>query len=204
MSFAGKVREELTEKRKKRKKGKEAELIEAFLESGTMSDPEKFYHFEIACRDEESAERIAEQMRDFSLEARCMQRKAYYVVYLKEGGQIADVLKIMGAYRSCMEFENIRILREMRGTVNRRVNCETANINKTVGAAVRQIEDIRLIDERMGLSELSKNLREMAEIRLRYPEATLPELGACFEPPIGKSGVNHRLRKIAEIADKLR
>ena len=117
---------------------------------------------------------------------------------------IVDMLNIMEAHVALMNFENVRILKEMRNSVNRKVNCETANINKTVNAAVKQIEDIRFIEEKIGLMKLPVSLREMAEVRLEYPEAPLKELGTYLQPPVGKSGVNHRLRKLGELADKLR
>ena len=126
------------------------------------------------------------------------------MVYVKEGDQIADLLGLMEARKSLLKLENVRILREMRGSVNRKVNCETANINKTVNAAVKQIEDIRYIRDTAGFSGLSNGLDEMARIRLQYPEATLKELGMMLDPPVGKSGVNHRLRKLSAIADALR
>lgn len=133
-----------------------------------------------------------------------MPRKRYYVVYIKEGSQIVDILNVMEAPVSLMELENIRIVKEMRGSVNRQVNCETANINKTVSAAVKQIEDIRFIQSVAGLSGLPESLQEMARIRLERPEATLKELGEALEPPVGKSGVNHRLRKLSLVAEELR
>ena len=133
-----------------------------------------------------------------------MPRKKYYVVYIKEGSQIVDILNVMEAPVSLMELENIRIVKEMRGSVNRQVNCETANINKTVSAAVKQIEDIRFIQSAAGLSGLPESLQEMARIRLERPEATLKELGEALEPPVGKSGVNHRLRKLSLVAEELR
>lgn len=133
-----------------------------------------------------------------------MPRKKYYVVYIKEGSQIVDILNVMEAPVSLMELENIRIVKEMRGSVNRQVNCETANINKTVSAAVKQIEDIRFIQSVAGLSGLPESLQEMARIRLERPEATLKELGEALEPPVGKSGVNHRLRKLSLVAEELR
>jgi DNA-binding protein WhiA len=125
-------------------------------------------------------------------------------VYLKEGTQIVDMLNVMEAHVSLMQMENVRILKDMRNSVNRQVNCETANLNKTVNAAVKQIEDIRLVQEQKGLESLPKTLREVAQIRLENPEASLKELGEMLEPPIGKSGVNHRLRKISEIAEDMR
>lgn len=133
-----------------------------------------------------------------------MPRKKYYVVYIKEGSQIVDILNVMEAPVSLMELENIRIVKEMRGSVNRQVNCETANINKTVSAAVKQIEDIRFIQSVAGLSGLPASLQEVARIRLERPEATLKELGEALEPPVGKSGVNHRLRKLSLVAEELR
>ena len=127
-----------------------------------------------------------------------------FVVYVKEGSQIVDLLNIMEAPVALMELENIRIVKEMRNTVNRKVNCETANINKTVSAAVKQMEDIRYICDTVGLESLPDNLKEMAKMRLERPEATLKELGEALEPPVGKSGVNHRLRKLSLIAQDIR
>ncbi|MBO5281608.1 MAG: DNA-binding protein WhiA, partial [Lachnospiraceae bacterium] len=131
-------------------------------------------------------------------------RKKYYVVYIKEGEGIVDLLNVMGAHVSLMNLENLRILKEMRNSINRRVNCETANITKTVNAAGRQIEDILYLREHYGLKKLSPGLREMAEVRLEYPDAPLKELGEYLDPPVGKSGVNHRLRKLSELAEQLR
>ena len=143
-------------------------------------------------------------INSFGMDAKTVQRKKNYVVYLKEGEQISDMLNIMEAPISMMKFENIRILKEMRNSVNRQVNCETANIHKTVSAAVRQLEDIRYLQKTVGLEHLPVQLREIAYVRLEYPDATLKELGTYLEPPVGKSGVNHRLRKLSEIADELR
>lgn len=176
----------------------------AFLAAGSMSDPEKSYHFEIACATREKAEQIRQVMQTFSLDAKIVQRKKYYIVYLKEGTQIADILNVMEAHMALMEFENIRILKEMRNEVNRKVNCETANLNKTVSAAVKQIEDIRFIQEKTGFDELPDALRDIALARLEYPEASLKELGELVTPSVGKSGVNHRLRKLSEMADRMR
>ena len=141
---------------------------------------------------------------DFSMDAKIVRRKKSYVVYLKEGDQIADILNIMEAHVSLMELENIRILKDMRNTVNRKVNCETANINKTVSAAVKQLEDITYLRDNMGLEKLAEGLREVAYARLSHPDATLKELGELLSPPVGKSGVNHRLRKLSDLAEKER
>ena len=176
----------------------------AFLCCGSMSDPSKGYHLEFVCADEAQAEQLQEVIGTFDIEAKIIQRKKYHVVYLKEGAGIVDLLNVMEAHRSLMELENLRILKEMRNSINRRVNCETANIGKTVQAATRQVEDILFIKEHYGFSKLPDNLREMAEVRLEYPDAALKELGEYLNPPVGKSGVNHRLRKLSELADKLR
>ena len=143
-------------------------------------------------------------MNCFDLEAKIVERKNYYVVYIKEGAKIVDALNVMEAHVCMMKLENIRIVKEMRNSVNRRVNCETANINKTVSAAVKQVEDILYIKEHMGFSNLSDSLRQMAELRLREPDAPLKDLGTMLNPPVGKSGVNHRLRKLSNIANELR
>ncbi len=183
---------------------KRAFIRGAFLAAGSVSDPEKFYHYEIACASESKAVQLKELLICFDLDAKIVLRKKYYVVYIKEGSQIVDALNVMEAPLSLMELENIRIIKEMRGSVNRQVNCETANINKTVSAAVEQIEDITYIRETVGFEKLPENLREIAEMRLSRPEATLKELGEALDPPVGKSGVNHRLRKLGSIADKIR
>ena len=176
----------------------------AFLASGSISDPEKFYHFEIVCATQPKAEQLRELIATFDIEAKIVRRKKYYVVYIKEGSQIVDILNVMEAPVALMELENIRIVKEMRNSVNRQVNCEAANINKTVSAAVKQMDDIRYIQAVIGLDGLPDNLREMALVRLERPDATLKELGEALNPPVGKSGVNHRLRKLGILADDLR
>ncbi len=183
---------------------KRAFLRGAFLCCGSMSDPQKGYHLEFVCADEAQAKQLQEVIAVFDIEAKIILRKKYYVVYIKEGAGIVDLLNVMEAHKSLMELENLRILKEMRNSINRRVNCETANIGKTVQAASRQVEDILYIRDHYGFSKLPDNLREMAEVRLEYPDAALKELGEYLNPPVGKSGVNHRLRKLSELADKLR
>lgn len=183
---------------------KRAFIRGAFLAAGSMSDPEKGYHLEFVCEEMEQARLLHNLIATFDIETKIMERKLHYVVYMKEGAAIVDLLNVMEAHIALMELENLRILKEMRNSVNRRVNCETANINKTVSAAAKQVEDIRYIEARKGLSSLPDNLYEMALIRLEHPEAALKELGELLDPPVGKSGVNHRLRKISEFADKLR
>lgn len=176
----------------------------AFQASGSMSDPNKAYHFEIVCSTEEMARQIQNLICSFSMDAKIVLRKKSYVVYLKEGSQIVDILNVMEAHIALMELENVRILKEMRNTVNRKVNCETANINKTVSAAVKQLEDITYLRDTIGIENLPEGLREAALARLANQDATLKELGASLCPPVGKSGINHRLRKLSEMAEKVR
>lgn len=176
----------------------------AFQASGSMSDPNKAYHFEIVCASEEMAEQIKEVICSFGLEAKTVQRKKYFVVYMKEGSQIVDILNIMEAHVALMELENVRILKEMRNTVNRKVNCETANINKTVSAAVKQVEDITYLRDTVGFENMPEGLVEAALARLANPAASLKELGEALTPPVGKSGINHRLRKLSEMAERVR
>ena len=212
MSFSSKVKEELsTISRKdftllsKRSKMSTKGLIrDAFLRSGSISDPEKFYHLEIVFTSEEEAKAIQKMLEDFKLDGKIAMRKGHYVVYLKEGAQIADMLRIMEAPLALMEFENIRIVKEMRNSINRQVNCEAANLGKTISAAVKQVEDIKFICSKVGLENIPEGLAETAKKRLEYPEATLKELGEFMDPPLGKSGVNHRLKKLSELAEDLR
>lgn len=183
---------------------KRAFLRGVFLAAGSVSDPTKSYHFEIVCNAEEMAVQMTQLLGTFSIDAKIVPRKKVFVVYVKEGSQIVDILNIMEAHVSLMDLENVRILKEMRNTVNRKVNCETANINKTVSAALKQIEDITYLRDTIGLGKLPTGLKETALARLENPEASLKELGELLSPPVGKSGVNHRLRKLGELADNVR
>ena len=183
---------------------KRAYLRGCYMAVGSMSDPYKSYHLELVCGLQAQAEQLLKILHDFSLDAKMIVRKKYYVVYMKEGENIADFLNITEAHKALMEFENTRIYKGMRNMVNRKVNCEAANITKTVNAATRQVEDIRLIREKMGLEGLPEPLRQMAYVRLEKPQASLGELGKLLDPPVGKSGVNHRLRKLGELAKELK
>lgn len=184
--------------------GKRLYIRGAFLGGGSISNPEKTYHLEFVTHNEDYAEDLSKVINSFSLSSKVIQRKNSFVVYIKEGEQIVDLLNIIGAHNSLLELENVRIMKEMRNNVNRLVNCETANLSKTVNAAVRQVESIKFIEKEIGLSRLPKNLREIAEARVNYPDETLKELGQIINPPVGKSGVNHRLRRIEKIAEELR
>lgn len=176
----------------------------AFLCTGSISDPEKGYHLEFVCTEEDKARQLQQVILGFDIEAKIVLRKKYHVVYIKEGSGIVDLLNVMEAHVSLMNLENLRIVKEMRNSINRRVNCETANITKTVNAASRQIEDILYLRDYYGLQKLPPALRRMAEVRLEYPDAPLKELGSYLEPPVGKSGVNHRLRKLSELAEQIK
>lgn len=183
---------------------KRAYLRGSFAAIGSMSDPEKSYHLEFVCTSEKQALQLIRIIGDFDIEAKLISRKKYEVVYLKEGESIVDLLNVMEAHVSLMNFENFRILKEMRNSINRQVNCEAANITKTVTAATRQVVDIIYIRDHYGLDFLPDNLREIAEVRLENPDIPLKDLGAFLSPKVGKSGVYHRLKRICEIADELR
>jgi DNA-binding protein WhiA len=176
----------------------------AFLAAGSISDPKKNYHLEFVHSSLEYCNQLKEIINSFGLDAKIVERKEHFVIYIKEGEQIADLLNIMEAHVALLQFENVRVLKDMRNNVNRKVNCETANLNKTVNASVKQLEDIMYIQKKVGLHQLSPQLEEMARIRLQYPEASLKELGTLVVPNVGKSGVNHRLRKISSIAETIR
>lgn len=179
-------------------------LRAVFLSGGSVSDPEKTYHLEIATRNKKCTEIIKEILREYGINVKIITRKGNYVAYIKEGENIVDFLNIIGAHGALMEFENVRILKDMRNNVNRIVNCETANLEKTVNASVRQAENIKLIQSTIGISNLPINLINIANLRLEYSELSLKELGEMLSPKLGKSGVNHRLRKLDEIAEKIR
>lgn len=183
---------------------KRAFIRGAFLASGSISDPNKFYHFEIVCSNEAKAIQLRDMINTFELDSKVVPRKKSFVVYIKEGTQIVEILNIMEAHVALMNLENVRILKEMRNSVNRKVNCETANLNKTVAAAIKQIEDIEYIRDTVGLGSLKEELEELARVRLNNPDMPLKDLGMLLSQPVGKSGVNHRLKKISEIAESLR
>ncbi|MGM0396647.1 MAG: DNA-binding protein WhiA [Bacillota bacterium] len=175
----------------------------SFLGGGSISNPEKTYHLEFVTSHEEHAKSLRDIINSFELNSKIIQRKDHFVVYIKEGEQIVDLLNIIGAHQALLKLEDIRVLKEVRNNINRLVNCETANLGKTIGASIRQIESIKTIQRRMGINKLPDSLREIAEVRLANPDASLKEIGELMNPPIGKSGVNHRFRKLDEIAEEL-
>ncbi|HEU5140450.1 MAG TPA: DNA-binding protein WhiA [Bacillales bacterium] len=189
----------------KSKKQKQAYLRGAFLAGGSLNHPESSYHLEIFSLYEEHSRSLLKIMNTFRLHAKLLERKKGCILYLKEGEKITEFLGIIGAHHALLYFEDVRIMKDMRNSVNRLVNCDTANLNKTVGAAIRQVENIRLIQQELGLETLPDKLREIAELRLKHQDVTLTELGEMVESGrISKSGINHRLRKIENIANKLR
>lgn len=175
-----------------------------YLAIGSMSDPQRGYHMEFVCAGEAQAAQLKEILKDFEIHAGETTRKGKQVVYIKESESISEVLNIIGAHQALMEMENLRIVKDLRSAVNRRVNCDTANIQKMLGAAARQIADIRYLQEHGGLDKLPEPLRQMAEVRLQNPDASLKDIGELLDPPVGKSGVNHRLRKLSELAEERR
>lgn len=179
-------------------------IREAFIKSGSMNDPNKKYHLEIMFKTKKKAEEMQILLNNFNINAKVIKREKDYMLYLKDGEEISEFLALIGANSSVIKFEEIRVLKETRNDINRLVNCETANLNKTINAAVKQIEDIKLIKKKRKFSNLPENLQEIAELRIANPDVSLVELGKMLREPIGKSGVNHRLKKLSAIAEDLR
>lgn len=217
---------QVPEKFKKQQIQTKAYIRGAFLGCGSVSNPEKTYHLELVGKKMPLANKKNEKPSDrnplagteqcaylqsiktildqYEIKSNLIHRKAHWVLYLKEGASVADFLSVIGAHRGLLEMENIRIVKEVRNDVNRQVNCETANLNKTIAAAYDQVADIMLIKERLGLANLPRNLYDIAELRLNYPDASIKELGERLDPPVGKSGVYHRLKKLNQIAADLK
>ncbi|WP_453993888.1 DNA-binding protein WhiA [Bacillus nitroreducens] len=200
------LRQEISSELVAKKCCKRSYLRGAFLAGGSVNNPEtSSYHLEIYSLYKEHNDSLCELMNVFDLNAKTLERKKGFITYLKEAEKITEFLNIIGAHQALLRYEDVRIVRDMRNSVNRLVNCETANLNKTIGASIRQVENIRYIDETVGLGILPDKLREIAELRVAYQDVTLKELGEMVTSgKISKSGINHRLRKIDEIANKLR
>lgn len=184
-----------------------AYLRGAFLAGGSVNSPESAsYHLELSSSYLEHSEALCDLCNWFNLNAKWIERKNGYVVYIKEGEKITEFLNLIGAHQALLRFEDVRIVKDMRNSVNRIVNCETANLNKTIQAALKQVENIRLIDRELGLEQLPPRLQQVAELRLKHPDMSLKELGERLSggAKVSKSGINHRLRKLNQIADKLR
>lgn len=181
-----------------------AYLRGVFLGGGSVNNPEGTYHLEILTNNQRHSEDISDLMMQYNLSPRINPRKHWFVVYLKGSEEIIELLNIMGAHSALLNFENIRIYKDMRNQVNRLVNCETANLSKTVDAAMRQIENINLIASVIGMDNIPKTLRDVAEARLEYPDVSLKELGELMDPKVSKSGINHRMRKLERISEEIR
>ena len=179
-------------------------IREAFIKSGSMNDPNKKYHLQIMFKTKKKAVEMQNLLNNFNIHAKIIKKEKEYMLYLKDGEEISEFLALIGANSSVIKFEEVRVLKETRNDINRLVNCETANLNKTINAAVKQIEDIKLIKKKRKFAALPENLQEIANIRLNNPDISLIELGKLLKEPIGKSGVNHRLKKISQIAEDLR
>lgn len=183
---------------------RKAYLRGVFLATGTISDPEKAYHLEIVCSSQVLSNDVKKLINSFGLRSKIVSRKNNYVVYIKEAEQIIDFLNILGAHGQLLDIENIRIVKEMRNKTNRINNCDSANLDKMINAAGKQIENIRLIEKTRGIASLPDKLYEAARLRIENPDISLAELAEMVDPPIGKSGINHRFKKIEEIADRIR
>lgn len=181
-----------------------AVLRGAFMASGAINNPNNKYHLEVFLNTKENAKYINYITEQFQINSKLLKREKNYSIYLKDGEAISNFLALIGANKSVLDFEEIRVMREMKNNVNRLVNCETANLNKTINVAVAQIEDINYIKKRKRFEELPKSLKEIAQIRIENPDMSFAQMGKMLAEPIGKSGVNHRLKKITEIADELR
>jgi len=183
---------------------KKALVRGAFLGGGSVNNPENKYHLEIVFTLRENAKYIADILKEYKIECKILDKNNKYSLYSKEGETISKILAFMGASSSVLKFEEIRVVRDMRNNVNRIVNCETANLNKTINASLKQIEEIKFIKDKNKFKNLPKNLQELAELRLKNPEASLAELGNMLDIKTSKSGVNHRMKAISEIANELR
>ena len=178
-------------------------IREAFIKSGSMNDPNKKYHLQIMFKTKKKAEEMQKLLENFYIHPRIIKKENNYMLYLKEGEEISQFLALIGANNTVLKFEEVRVIKEKRNDINRLVNCETANLNKTINAAVKQIEDIKFIKAKGKFTALPENLQEIANLRIENPDLSLVELGKLLKEPIGKSGVNHRLKKISTIAKDL-
>lgn len=179
-----------------------AYLRGSYLCGGSITDPEKSYHLEIVCKDEKNALYILELFATFDIDAKLVERGKYYIVYIKDSAKIVLALNVFEAPVALMEYENAIIMKDWRNSINRKNNCDVANLNKTVLAAQEVISDIKKLMDTSEYEDLPDGLKEIAVLRVEYPEASLKELGEMMDPPLGKSGVNHRLKKLSVIAKR--
>lgn len=175
----------------------------AFLGSGSINNPEKTYHLEINLSNKNNLDYLFDLLNNMNVKCKKLEQDKKYSIYLKDGEEISIFIALLGASRSVLKFEDIRVQREMRGKVNRIVNCQTANLNKTINASVEQIEAIKKLQKCNQFNKLDANLKEIALLRLEYPDMSLIELGKNLKNPVGKSGVNYRLKKIIQLSEEL-
>lgn len=212
MSFASEIKDELLELKmwdinsnmKQDEQLARLYIREAFIKSGSINNPSKKYHLQIMFKENKKAEEMRLLLENFNINAKIIKKDKEYMLYIKDGEEISDFLALIGANNSVLRFEEVRVIKETRNEINRIVNCETANLNKTINASVKQIEDINFIKKMKKFSSMPYSLKEIAQVRLENPDMPLAELGKQLENPISKSGVNHRLKKISEIAEELR
>lgn len=210
MSFSSEVREELLELKmwdnnsNLQQDEQLARLLvrESFIKKGFINNPNKEYHLEILFKSKKKEEQVKEIISNFGIDIKETKKGSDYMLYLKDGEEISSFLALMGATKAVLKFEEIRVIKDTRNNINRLVNCETANLNKTINAAVKQIEDIKKLKKNKKFEILSDNLKELANLRLQNPDLTYEELGKMLSKPIGKSGVSHRLEKISKIANE--
>lgn len=210
MSFSSQVREELIELKmwdnnsnlKQDEQLARLLIREAFIKKGFINDPNKDYHLEILFKTKKKAEELKEIILNLGIDIKSTKKDNLYMLYLKDGEEISSFLALMGANKAVIKFEEVRVIKDTRNNINRLVNCETANLNKTINASVKQIEAIKKIKRSKKFNILQENLKELANLRLENPEATYEELGRMLSKPIGKSGVSHRLEKIVKIANE--
>ena len=204
LSFSKEVKNELKKVSKKDEEDLKKVVRKAFLNSGLISDPEKDYSLQIIFKNQVSADYINKILNDAGMNSKIINKGTDYCLYLKSGDEISKFLAFIGANSSVIKFEEIRVMKDMKNNVNRIVNCETANLSKTVNASINVIQDIKYLKSKKQFDSLDDNLKEIANLRIKNPNATLQELGEMLTNPIGKSGVNHRLKKISEMAKELR
>lgn len=197
-TFSKEVKEEIIRKKAQNEDGKRIQQL--FIASGSMNNPNSKYHFEIIFKEEEMAKEIQEILQKNDIKSKITRKKEKYVLYIKEGEEISKILALMGANNAVLKFEEIRVNREMSNKVNRIVNCESANLTKTINASIEQIEAIKKLQKERKFEKMDKTLKEIANLRLDNPNATLAELGKMLEQPIGKSGANYRMKKIIELS----
>ena len=210
MSFSGEVREELLELKmwdnnsslKQDEQLARLLIRESFIKKGFINDPNKEYHLEILFKSKKKADELKDIITNFGIDIKSTKKGTDHMLYLKEGEEISSFLALMGAAKAVIKFEEIRVIKDTRNNINRLVNCETANLNKTINAAVKQIEDIKKLKRNKKFESLPENLKELAKLRLENPDSSYEELGKMLSKPIGKSGVSHRLEKISKIANE--